>query len=187
VGRLLQRLAVVLVFAGVFLAITLAPSMARAALLPTCEHDAVTRIPVEWLPVAPSMVPPVADTCTLPPVAPVPPPGSGAAAEEQGDSRVPAMCDARGASAIAPQRVLPISDARIEAAPGCGSDPSAPVVGPGPRHSPSAGAAPALADHAVLDGASLVPPAASELAPPYPPITGGPRVAHPPGIDHPPR
>jgi len=175
-----------LAFAGVFLATTLAPSIARAALIPTCEHDAVTRIPVEWMPVTPSF--PSTDECT-------PPAGAGdsgsaggaAPAEDQGDLRVPAMCDERGASAIAPQRIHPVSDDRIEAAAGCGGDQSASVVGPGQRHAPPAGAAVALADHAVLGATCLVPPATSELAPPYPPVTGRVLPPHARGIDHPPR
>ncbi len=177
-GRLLQRLAVLLAFAGAFLV----PALARAALLPACEaHDLVTRMPVEWLlPSAPAPDSNATDACTADRRR------GPAPAEDLGDLRVPAMCDARGASAIAPQRIMPVSDARIEAASSCGADESS-AIGLGPKHSPSAGAPPALADHAVLDVAGLVLPSSGELAPPYLPIAGGPLPAFARGIDHPPR
>ena len=176
--RLLKRLLVCFAFAAAFVV----PAIARAAFIPECEaHDQVTRLPAEWAPAIPSALPP--DECPAPPSAVAPSLG----ADELGDSRVPAMCDDRGASVIAPQRILPITDARIEAVPGCGTDASAPVIGPGPKHPPLAGAAPALVEHASLDALSLLPATWSELAPAFPPVTGGPRCGFAPGIDHPPR
>jgi hypothetical protein len=176
-----------LAFAGAFFV----PAIARAALIPACEaHDQLTRMPVEWLPasVSPSDAArgdaseAPTDTCTAVGAA------SPAPAEDLGDVRVPGMCDARGASVVAPQRILAVDDARIEATPPCGSDQTASAASHGSRHPPSASAPPALADHAVIDSAGLVLPASCELAPPYLPIAGGgplPGIVR--GIDHPPR
>ncbi len=159
----------------------LAPAIARATLLPACEgHDQMTRMPAEWAAPTPTLLQPK-DACDAGA------PEAKPAQEDLGDTRVAAMCDERGASVIAPPRILPMTDARIEAAPGCGFDPSNPVASPGPQHGPVASASPALAEHAVLDGMPLVPPASSEPAPPFPPIAGGARTGFHRGIDHPPR
>jgi hypothetical protein len=177
VGRVLQRLVVLLAFVGVLLA----PALSRAALLPTCEaYDPVTRMPVEWLPSLEATLEAEAeaDACSA---------GVATAPDDVGDSKVAGMCDARGASVVAPQRVLAVGDARIEATPGCGVDISAPVIGPGPKHAPAVGAAPMLAENAVLDVASLVPPASSELGPPFLPPDGGPRFGVQRGVERPPR
>jgi len=178
VARILQRL--VLFFAGALLV----PARAWAALLPACEaHDPTTRIPADWMPDHQAAVPPVAgggEACAA-----LPPKASDAA--DDVDVRIAAMCDARGASIVAPQRILPVGDARIEATPGGGTELGPPVIGPHRDHAPVASAAPALAQHAVLDAAVLVPPASSELAPPFPPVTGETRSGFAPGVDHPPR
>jgi hypothetical protein len=176
VAKVLQRLVVWLAFALV----TLVPALARAALVPACEHDPLTRMPVEWLR-------PVqqheheheheSDACTLRAAVPQ---------EDLGDVRVAAMCDDRGASVIAPPRILPIGDARIEAAP-CSVDLTGPFAGPGTPHAPSLVGGPALAEHAVLDGSGVIPEASCEVSPAFPPVAGGPRVGFGRGIDHPPR
>lgn len=185
-GRVLQRLVMLLAFGYALLV----PAIVRAALLPACEHDPSTRVPVDWDAGSPELgaldVRGAPDSCDLPlgwsvKLAREPRP------DDLGDMRVPAMCDARGASAIAPPRIHTIGDARIEAVGGTGTELGAPVIGPGPKHSPFVGAAPALADHAVLDGTVQVPPPSSEPAAPFPPVTGGPRCGVARGIDHPPR
>jgi hypothetical protein len=182
VRRVLQRLLVWLAFAAALFA----PALARAALLPTCDaHEQLTRMP------APSPPdPPTEDACSLAALQSPDQAGGRPQSLDQadlGDVRVAAMCDARGASVIAPQRVLAVADARIEAAPACETEGSGPAIGPDSHPPPAAGASVALADHAVLDAATLIPPAFSELAPPYPVITGGPRAAFDRGVDHPPR
>lgn len=106
---------------------------------------------------------------------------------DAGNSRVAAMCSEYGASMVAPGRVLPVVDARLDAAPGCGSDVSAPVAGPGPDDVPIGPPAFALADHGVLAGGLAVPPASFTLAPPFTPLPGGPRAGVKHGIEHPPR
>jgi hypothetical protein len=176
-GKVLQRLLVCFAFAAALLA----PALARAALLPSCDgHEQLTRaLP----PSPPPAEPPPADACSLAAMAAL----AGASADELGDVRVAAMCDIRGASVIAPQRVQPMTSGRIEAGAVPGADPSTPVIDSGTRHPPVAAASPALAEHAVLDLAALVPPATSELGPPFPPVTGSPRSGFVRGIDHPPR
>jgi len=172
-----------LAFAGALLV----PAFARAALLPACEHDPATRMAVEWLSVAATDGPADAqDACNLSSAASAVP--AVRAADDLGDLRVAPMCDVRGASAIAPPRIHTIGDDRIEAVTGPGAELySSVTIGPGPRDCPAAGAALALADHAVLDPAVLVPPPSSELAAPFLPVTGNPRAVIARGIDHPPR
>ena len=167
-----------LAFAGAFVV----PALARAALLPACEHDPATRMPVERVDVGGDPQTPTdgQEVCNFPAARDDVP-------ADATEMRVAAMCDARGASAIAPQRVLAIGDACIDAVKGDAADLYRPLIGPGPKNSPATGASAALADHAVLDPAVLVPPASSELAPPFPPVTGGPRSGIARGIDHPPR
>jgi hypothetical protein len=177
VGRIFQRLCVCFAFAMCMLA----PAMSRAALLPACEaRDQLTRMPVEWMLLDEPSQP--TDVCDA--GAPAP---SGPTAEDLGDTRYAAMCDERGASVIAPQRILPISDARIEAVPSCAFDDATSYVGPSHRHAPVAPPGATLADHAVLDPQVLVPPASSEPGPPFPPPTGGVRPGFVRGILRPPR
>jgi hypothetical protein len=159
--------------------LTLSPRVASAAFLPACENQELTRMPAEWLAVPP---PPAAEACSL--AAAILEAGD----DEQGDPRVAAMCDARGASMVAPQRILPIADAHIDAA-GC----SAPEIGAGAALDASSDDAPlggpgvALVDPAVLGAATQVPPAPSELLPPYPAAADRPLAGVKQAIDHPPR
>jgi hypothetical protein len=168
--RLLQRLAALIALA-IALVVPLGSSgVAHAAIVLTCESHPVTLMPREWLPEA------VPDACAAP-----------APADEGDDaSRVAAMCDDRGASMVAPPLVRPVADARIDAA--ChGDDLSAPAFGPGPKHAPLAGPGFALADAGLPGDALLVPPASSELAPPYLAAVGAARAGFARTIEHPPR
>jgi hypothetical protein len=175
-GRVVHALVVCIAFAATLLV----PFAARAAFVPACESH-------EWS----------GERAAVPALAA---PGSSEATDacsavRDGDedaldpvaARIAAMCDARGASIVAPQRVLPIADARIDAEPGCGFDLSTPHVGPSPDDAPAATAAHALAQHATLDVLALVPPAESALLPAYPPVAGDARPGHARGVDHPPR
>lgn len=154
----------------------LAPGLARAAILPACESHEVSAPPIEWLAPTPTILP---DACSL---------GIGIPIDDElGDMHVAAMCSESGASMVAPGRVLPVVDARIDAAPGCGGELAAPAIGPAPDDAPVGAPAFALANHAVLGAGVLVPPPASELALPYPPVAGAPRAGVKRGIEHPPR
>ena len=107
--------------------------------------------------------------------------------EATGEIKVAAMCDARGASAIAPPRILGVSDARIETVPSCTLQGSAPMIGPGPKDPPSIGMPLAFYDQAAVVINALVYPALSELLPPYALSEGSARQGIEHGIFRPPR
>src|SRR5262245_59502416 len=121
-SRNLQRLVAWLAFTAALLLPVLLPGLARAAILPACESHEVTRTPPEWLAPAPIILP---DACSI---------GEIAVGEDLGDARVAAMCSDTGASVVAPPRLVPVVDARIDVAPGCAPEmASAPVsIGAGP-------------------------------------------------------
>ena len=164
----LQRFVVWLAFAGALLV----PLSARAAFLPACENREVASIA---LPVQDAAPPSdmLASSCD-------------GAVDHDDDSRVPAMCDPRGASVIAPPRILPIGDARIDAVRKCAFGSSRPVIGPSPNDSPAHDVSFAIADPAVLAIPDLVPPAPSGEAPPFPAVTGGARPGALRSIERPP-
>ncbi|APR80298.1 Hypothetical protein A7982_05645 [Minicystis rosea] len=176
-SRNLQRLSRWLAFAATLLVpvvVLLAPRLAFAALLPACESHEVTPTPPEWL-AMPTILP---DSCTL---------GEIRNDEDPGDPRVAAMCSESGASVVAPPRVVPIVDARIEASSGCTGEISAPVCGPSSHDTPLGQPAFAVLDHAMLGDGLLIPPATSELAPPFRAAAGMPRAGVKHAVEHPPR
>ncbi len=180
--QVLQRLVVLLAFAGAFIV----PSVARAALLPDCDaREQLTRMPAEWLERAPGSTQPQAPTfaCNLGEA------HHAALADDADEVKVAGMCDDRGASVVAPPRVHPLGNARIEASRSCGSDgpAAAGAIAHRSHEVPGAGGAPVLAEHAVLDAACLVPCASSELGPAFLPVAGGPRLGAPRNVDRPPR
>ncbi len=182
-ARVLQRLVVLFAFAGAFLA----PVVARAAVLAEASE-------VEGpLPVAPSP-----DVCSLGDLrssVPAQPPANvehgveHAAVDDIDDAKAGGMCDDRGACVVAPQRVHPVGNARIQVSRFCnfGGHGAAAWIDRGQDDVPGAGAAPVAVQHAVLDTALLVPPASSELGPAFPPVVGGPRVGIARGVERPPR
>jgi hypothetical protein len=184
-ARLVQRLFVMLAFAAAMLAPALAravtmgpqaapnPAPARPALVPACEVHEFSAMPSEWLKQEPA-----SDACST---------ADRDAQDDLGDPRVAAMCDARGASVIAPPRILSIADARIDVASGQAFELGPHIVGPSPHDSPASGPSYAIFEQATLDDVLVVPPAPCELAPPYPPVEGGARQGVARGIDHPPR
>lgn len=176
-----QRLVKMLAFVAAFvmpalvLVVLLAPGLARAAILPACESHELSRTPAEWLAPTPTILP---DACSL---------GEIRNDEDPGDARVAAMCSESGASVVAPGRVLPVVDARIDAAAGCSGEVSAPAIGAGPEDAPIGPPAFALADHAVLGAGVLLPPVASELVLSFPADAGVARAGVRRAIEHPPR
>jgi hypothetical protein len=175
--RLGKWIASILVMCASFIVpalVLLAPGLARAAILPACESVEVSHATIEWA--APTILP---DSCSA---------GGIQLDDDLGDMSVPAMCSENGASMVAPGRVLPVVDARIDAAPGCGAELSgAQAIGPAPDDAPVAAPAFAVVDHAVLGAGTLVPPAVSELAPPFVVVPGAPRAGVKHDIEHPPR
>jgi hypothetical protein len=175
--HLLQRLAVWTAFAVALLF----PLAASAAILPLCEVDAATVMPRTPAP------PPHAFVAVE---EPTPSCGElGAAADDDAvDPRIAAFCDARGASAIAPQRIIPINDARLEATPACARlDISTQTIVPSPRDGFATGTAAVLLDPAALDADAMIPPAASELLPDYAPVTDVNCSGIEQAVYHPPR
>jgi hypothetical protein len=151
----------------------LVPVRARAAILPACDNrELISLAPV----FADAPAEPVTAECDAPLMEPE-------------DSKVAAMCDLRGASMIAPPRVHPINDDRIEAGPSCerSSSSSSPMIGPSPRDSSAIHVSLALIEHATLDSSALFPRALSEPAPAYLPVRGEARAGIEPGVYHPPR
>jgi hypothetical protein len=182
--HLLQRFAAWTAFAVAMLLPLLVPSTAAAAILPLCEVDSATVMPRT----------------------PAPSPIAFAAAEEPTpscdelsrlnaandddaiDPKIAAYCDARGASAVAPQRIVPINDARIDAAPSCARvEGSAQTIAPAPHDSSTTGSAAFLLDPAALDPSTTILPAPSELLPAYAPVTDVDCSGIEQAVYHPPR
>jgi hypothetical protein len=147
-----------------FVVTVLLPLRASATIIPTCENDTSTKMPVT-----------LEMSCEE-------------AAEAAVAEGTPApICDPAGASAIAPPRILPIPDARIEAAPICGEKMSV-----GPSIGPRTGDHPALSSPAILDQTTLlddimVPPAPFLESVDAPPPAGGPSAGVRDDVYHPPR
>jgi len=180
--RLLNRLAFVAALVvsvlGSGLAVLLAPSVAQAAILPACESHELTPTPPEWLAPTPTILP---DACSSTVTGDM-------VAEDLGDVRVPAMCSESGASVVAPPRVLPIIDARLDAAPGCGGgEVQSAAIGADSNDAPAGPPTFALPSHALLGDGLLVLPAWSTLAPPFPADASVARAGVKHTIDHPPR
>jgi hypothetical protein len=111
------------------------------------------------------------------------------AADDDGvDPKIAAYCDARGASAIAPQRIAPIADGRIEATPSCARlDTSTTTIAPSPHDGLATGSAALALDPAALDPSAMIHPASSELLPDYAPVTSADCAGIQRSIYHPPR
>jgi len=161
-----------LAFAAVFAAVWLVPLRANATIIPVCDGDASSGFSA-----LPSLQ--VADA-KLDCASPTP-------AEEGDDPQIAAMCDMRGATAIAPDRIHPESDARIDAVVSCDGTVHGPLLGPshgedGPSSTPLA-----ITHHAILAGTFDLRPALLEELPPYLPMTGAPQAGFDREIFHPPR
>lgn len=191
--HLLQRFVVWAAFAVALLI----PLSARAAILPLCEVDAMTMTPrapltlleakAAALPFAFAAAEEVASPCGELAVGTT---GAAATADDADavDPKIAAFCDARGASAVAPQRILPINDARIDAPSSCAHlDTSTPTIWSSPRDGLTAGLAALLLDPASVDASAMVYPASSSLLPAYAPVTGAEHAGVLRSIDHPPR
>lgn len=177
----LQRFAIWAAFAVALLFTSLFSRSARAAILPLCEVETATRMP--WAP-------------SLPPFAfvaaeePTPPCDELSTAEDESDidPGIAAFSDERGASAVAPQRILPIDDARIDAAPGClRLDLSIQTIAASPHDGLVTGSSALLIDPAKLDADTMIPPAASELLPDYAPVADVECSGVERSVYHPPR
>jgi hypothetical protein len=142
------------------------PLRARAAIVPICEDEPMTLAPA-----------PSEPSCAI----------VTSVDEVTGETSAAPICDARGASSIAPPRILPITDARIDAVPGCNGQDAWPSVGPSSRD-PAPAAELAGPPQRALLAPELVVAGPTELvilsfaAP-----SGGPRAGVEQGVYHPPR
>lgn len=141
------------------------PARALAAIVPACEHDAVSMIPAV----------PLESSCD-------------AAAEGDLDdtSGAAPICDEQGVSAVAPPRLHPIVDARIEAGHVCSSTSVGPSIGPQRGDHPVLHS-PAIVNQATLGAPVVVRPALFVEMDDLSEIVGGPRIGFQHGIYHPPR
>jgi hypothetical protein len=175
--RLVQSLLVCIALAVAFVV----PLRARAAILPACENrELITLAPA--LPLADPLAEPVVNAAcaTL---------GSEleGARGAAGDSNVAPICDPRGASMVAPPRIHPVNDDRIEAPPDCEVQSTSPMLLPSSRDSSAIHFGAVLAAHAILGGDTVVPRVLSELAPAYLPTRGEDRAGIQRDVYHPPR
>lgn len=152
-----------LVFAA--LVVALLPRTAAAALVPVCDADELQ-----------TAVPPDVPACEI-----------VTTVDDSGAERAAPICDPRGASAVAPQRILPIADARIEAgASGCGADETPSALEPRRSSDEPASSAWAI-DPATVTSLDVLPVWGGESLVLAPPAAGGPRLEHPRRLERPPR
>lgn len=147
------------------LAVALLPRTAAAALVPVCDADELE-----------TTMPPAVPACEI-----------VTTVDDTGNERAAPICDPRGASAVAPQRILPVGDARIEAgASGCGTDNSMSALEP--RRSSDEPAASAFAVEPATVAMNEVPAAfGGDSLITTSPVTGGARLGHDRRLERPPR
>jgi hypothetical protein len=133
------RLALVAILT--LLGVWILPSPALAAMLPACEVEP-----------AATMVPPAEPVCDV----------IESSDEATGETSAAPICHPDGASAIAPPRILPVSDARIDAAPSCGDDGLSQGLGQVPLQD-QVSVARGAGDVAILPQAPAVLPAQHEV------------------------
>lgn len=157
-----QRLLTLLTFA---LALVL-PLRAGAAIVPVCEDEPATLAPA-----------PSEPSCTI----------VTSVDDVTGETSAAPICDARGVSSVAPPRILPITDARIDAAPGCDGQEARPSVGPSSRDPAPAGDLAGSPQRALLMPELVVPGAPEIVTLTFAAPPGGPRAGVARGVYHPPR
>jgi hypothetical protein len=170
-ARPLPRVAVAVCAAAVALfAVVLWPSRSFAAIVPACEADFASNV------AAPALEK-VRTECD----------GDAARGDDIDNSRVAPMCDASGASAIAPPRIRNVSDVRLERHRPCeGGESLRAAVSPG-RGDPPAHAPDAIVDRAMMPSPEVLSPAGQpRLIDPLA-RTDGPRAGVRTAVYHPPR
>lgn len=164
-----------LAIAAIFAVVWLVPRVASAAIIPVCDADAFSGVLA--VAVAPAAHANEGRADCAAPLAPT----------DEADPQIAAMCDAQGATAVAPGRIHPMTDARIDAVVTCDGTNVGPLLGPSHGEDHSGAASWALADHAVLSiSYELRREANVELLPDFH-VAGEPRVGFGREIDHPPR
>jgi len=159
-----------LAIAAVFAVVWLVPSVASAMIIPVCDGDTASILPAQ----KPTDVETTTDCA-----APMP--------SDEADDSIAAMCDIRGATTVAPDRIHPESDARIDAVVSCDGSIQGPLLGPSHGEDGPASVSHAIVQHAVLAGMFDLRPALHDELPPYLPVTGAPQAGFGCEIYHPPR
>jgi len=164
-----------LAVAAIFAVVWLVPTRAFATIIPVCDGDAFSGVPT--LGQTPAETPPV--DCT-----PAQAPSEG----EDVDPQVAAMCDARGATVLAPDRIHPETDARIDIG-SCEGNPSlhGPMLGPSHNDGGPLASSFVMTQDAVLTNSLQIRPALFDELPSYLPVTGAPQAGFDIEIFHPPR
>ena len=187
--HLLQRFVAWTAFAVALLVPLLTARSAHAAILPLCEVDSATvmpRAPVNaGAPAIPFALAAEEPTPSCDQLSRL----NGSDDDDAVDPKIAAFCDARGASAIAPQRIAPINnDARIDATPSCARlDTTTQTIAPSQRDGLATGSAAVLLDPAALDPSAMIHPASGELLPAYAPVIDVERSGIEQAVYHPPR
>lgn len=168
---LLRLLAMVAFFAATWLA----PLRVFAAIIPICDGDAVSG----WSPAAQTPPPSDTDSADACP--------SSAAASDELDPQVAAMCDARAATVVAPNRIDPMSDARIDAVVSCDGIHHGPFASAPKSNHGVDGLSWVNVDPATLSGPIVVRPGIYFELPPMFIDVGSPRAGFEREVYHPPR
>ena len=168
---LLRTLAMVAFFAATWLM----PLSVYAAILPVCDGDAVSAFgPVMHSSRQTDSI--ESDDCR-----------AGSSPSDEIDSQVAAMCDAQAATVLAPGRIHPMSDGRIDAVVTCDGLHHGPLASaPGPDHSPE-GLSWVTIDQAILTEQLWVRPRLFVDLPPVFVVIGAPLPGFDPEVYHPPR
>lgn len=158
-----------------FAAVWLAPLQAFAALMPICDGDAISA----WNPVGSAVLPTetnLANDCQ-----------ALTANPDEQDPQVAAMCDVRAATVVAPNRIHPMSDARIDAVDSCDGIQHSPLASAPGSNPWIDGLTWAYIEPAVLsDSLAILPQTFIELPSVFV-DPGEPRIGFDREIYHPPR
>ncbi|MDC3958664.1 hypothetical protein [Polyangium jinanense] len=166
-----------LAIAAVFAVVWLVPLRAYAAIVPACEDDASSSLGP-----APRAAQPESEDavdCTAPPTSIGP--------SDEVDPQIAAMCDERGATAVAPGRIHPMTDARIDAGVSCDGTDFGPALGPSHGEQNPIASFVATVPDAMLSASFDLRPAFAVELPAYPPVEGAPLRGVRREIDRPPR
>ncbi len=168
-----------LAFTAIFAVVWLVPLRAYAAIVPVCDGDVSSTLGYAPGPSV-RMAQEDGDETELGCADPM-------ADLDEGDPQIAAMCDARGATAVAPGRIHPMTDARIDAVVSCDGTTVGPLLGPSQGDESPATSPFATVPDAALEASFDLRPAFAFELPAYPPVEGAPLRGVQREVDHPPR
>ncbi|MDI1449445.1 hypothetical protein [Polyangium sp. 6x1] len=158
-----------LAVAAIFAVVWLVPLRAHAAIVPACDDGG--------------------SAATSAAVPPNPPEDCSAPLDQTDeiDPEIAAMCDERGATTVAPGRIHPMTDARIDAGVSCDGTEFGPALGPSHGEQNPIASFFATVPDAMLSASFDLRPAFAVELPAYPPVEGAPLRGVRREIDRPPR